>query len=304
MIATSDRFERSLGIWEALGNFISQLEASGRSPHTRDQLFRHVSLFGMWIDAQELVDDLTQITPGDVYEFMCVPFVCTRPDGKPKKESSMNALRSSLRSFFGFLHESAAISENPARFLKRAICSSSPPRGLTPDEEKRLLETLRCHDGSIARRDRALISTMLFGGLRVGAAVRLQVADVNFESNELFLRHTKGGRSDYSVMGDRLARELAEYLRDTGQEEGPLFPAKHGGELSTRHVGRVLSAWLKKAGINRSHSPHSLRRTCACRAYARTGDPFVVKEVLRHRSLASTLMYVSTDKDRVRRALE
>lgn len=303
MIATRSNFESTLSVWDALGKYVSQLEASGRAQNTLDQVERHVSLFGMWFDAQERTDDVAQITPGDVYEFFLWPYACTRADGKQKLPSSMNALRSSLRSFFGFLHESGAIDQNPARLLKRAITSSAPPRGLTPEEEKRLMDTLRSQDTPVARRDLALISTMLFGGLRVGAAVRLQVVDVDFKSSELFLRHMKGGRSDYAIMGESLARELTEYLRGTGQVAGPLFPAKHGGELSTRHVNRMLSAWLLRAGIRRSLSPHGLRHACARRAYSRSGDPFVVKEVMRHRSIASTLRYVVVDQARVREAL-
>ena len=303
MIRTHDRFERSIDIWQALGDYISALEASGRSVHTLKQIERHLSMLGMWLDAQEIDDDVSTITSSHVHEFACWDFVRTRPDGKLKKESSLNAVRSSLRSFFAHLHAAGMIEQNPTRSLRRAIVNSAPPRGLSADEERRLMETLRSEDDTVARRDRALFSTMLFGGLRVGATVRLQVGDVNLESNELFLRRTKGGRSDYAVMGKALARELAEYLNHAGLVDGPLFPARHGGEQTTRHVARRLSAWLKKAGIERPLSPHSLRHTCACRAYARTGDPFVVKEVMRHRSLASTLRYVGVDRDRVRQAL-
>lgn len=89
----------------------------------------------------------------------------------------------------------------------------------------------------------------------------------------------------------------------TARGEGPLFTTEHGNPISTRQAQRRIQGWLRKAGIARG-SAHSLRHSFALRLYARCGDVLVVQRALRHRSVASTLVYArATDAD-VRRVLE
>ena len=292
-----------LSITEALSLFTAQLEADGRSPHTIAQAARHAALLQHWLATEGRGEDIMDIGHAELAKFLSSDLARLKADGTARKASSLNVLRSSLRSFFSYLASTGLVPSDPTRVMRRAICSQAQPRGLTPDEERRLVWVLQNSDDTKSNRDRALFLTMLWGGLRVGSAVALEVEDVNCDAGELFLHRAKGGRTERVVMGSELNRELEEYLKRTKLMTGPLFPSRQGGELSTRHVARLLSDWLKRARIERHHSPHALRHTCATRLYERTGDPFLVKEALRHRSLSSTLRYVTCDESRLRAAL-
>ena len=85
---------------------------------------------------------------------------------------------------------------------------------------------------------------------------------------------------------------------------GPLFTGRDDQRLSHRHVQRRFTMWIEKAGITRSATIHSLRGTFASDLYRRTGDVFLVKEALRHRSISSTMAYVQMNEDRLRQALQ
>jgi integrase/recombinase XerD len=61
--------------------------------------------------------------------------------------------------------------------------------------------------------------------------------------------------------------------------------------------------WAESAGIDHSVSPHCLRHSLATSVYRRTGDILLVKEVLRHKSIASTMVYARVSPERLRRAL-
>jgi site-specific recombinase XerC len=76
-----------------------------------------------------------------------------------------------------------------------------------------------------------------------------------------------------------------------------------GGRISARHVQRRFKEWLEKAGIRRKVGVHGLRHSFAERVYSKTHDLLVTKQALRHRSVASTLVYAHTDEGRVREAL-
>ncbi len=142
---------------------------------------------------------------------------------------------------------------------------------------------------------------MLTTGIRLSSALALETRDVDLDRRELSLRDTKGNRPAVVFLGDKIADHLGRYLE--GRDDGPLFTARSGQRLSRRHAHRRFHEWLEKAGIDRDVSPHSLRHSFATLMYEKTGDVFLVKEALHHRSIASTLVYAKPSEERLRRAL-
>ena len=116
----------------------------------------------------------------------------------------MNCLRSSIRTFFHYLHEAGDLASNPARLTRRARCGPPLPRTLTSNDERRLLEALSFADDPEARRDHALFHLMLATGLRVGSAVMLGKDDIDLERGEIILQNMKGG-----ICGRKLVRNTA-----------------------------------------------------------------------------------------------
>ncbi len=288
-------------IADGLDRFVTQLEADGRSVHTIGQYRRHVRLFARWCRDVRHGGAVGDVGHEDIARFLSSPVAHTRPDGARKLESSVNALRSSLRGFFGYLHRAGDIALDPTRLTRRALCGQSPPRGLSDDERQRLLDVLAEGEGPEARRDHLLFHVMLTTGIRLGAAVAINVEDVDVVHGEIELRHGKGNRPARVFLGQAIREHLDEYLCDL--VSGPLFPGRDGEPITPRHVHRRLRQWLKKAGINRPVSPHTLRHAFAMGLYQRTGDILLVKEALHHRSIASTLIYARADEERLRRAL-
>jgi len=214
----------------------------------------------------------------------------------------MNALRTSVRCFAKYLHEAGVLAQNPARLVRRAVCSPPPPRALPPDEQRRLLAALEQADGVVAERDHALFHLLLATGIRLGSALTLRVEDMDLDARELVLRQAKNGRSDRVFLSRPIAAHLRRYIG--GRTVGWLFPGRTGGPLCARQARVRLAVWLRKAHIRRAASPHSLRHTFATDLYRRTGDVLLVREALRHRSITSTLVYATADEGRVRRAIE
>jgi site-specific recombinase XerC len=139
-------------------------------------------------------------------------------------------------------------------------------------------------------------------GIRVGAAVALDVEDVDLEAGEVLLRETKGNAPTRVILGRRIQEHLRRYFGD--RSHGPLFQGHGGRRITARHTARRLGQWLAKAGIRMPASPHVLRHSFATSLYRRSGgDLLLVKEALRHRSITSTLVYARADEDRLRKAL-
>jgi integrase/recombinase XerC len=286
-------------ILEALGRFEIQLAADGRSVHTIGQYRRHVRAFDAWAESIG-VREIEKVTHEHVARFLSSPAARSTPDGRTKKATSANALRTSLKCFFAFVHGAGYSATNAGRLIRRAITSGGPPRTMSADDQQRLLETLAKAEGYEAERDRALFATMLRTGIRVGSVVGLNVEDVDLAAGELTL-HTKGDRIERVFLGQEIVEHLRRWIGD--RRDGPLFPTRDGRRLTARQVARRLAGWVGAAGISRRASPHTLRHSFATALYRKTGDILLVREALRHRSIASTLVYARVDGERLRRAM-
>ncbi len=289
-------------IEEALEKFQTQLEADGRSVHTRKQYGRHIRLLAGWArDVGPSGDEVERLDHEGVARFLASDVATSRAAGGQKLATSTNCLRSSLKVFLGHCHRAGYIPHDPGRLIRRARCSPPPPRALSDEDQLRLLSVLEKAKGPEAERDLMLVRILLGAGLRIGSAVALDVEDVDLDKSEILLRQTKGDRRDVVLLSKEVCRHSKRYIAK--RKSGPLFTGHGGDRVCVRHAQRRIAAWVAKAGIKQPASAHSLRHAFAMKVLARTGDVLLVKEALRHRSIASTLVYVRTNETQLRAAL-
>jgi integrase len=82
--------------------------------------------------------------------------------------------------------------------------------------------------------------------------------------------------------------------------EQALFPSRLRGSchLSTRQYARIVGAWVKQIGLNRTcYGTHTLRRTKATLIYRRTKNLRAVQLLLGHSKLESTVRYLGIEVD-------
>ncbi len=288
-------------IEEALDRFLVQLEADGRSVHTRKQYSRHVRALALWLHQRDHGAILGEVRHEDVARFLASTGARTRPDGQPKRTGSANALKSSLRGFFAYAHSAGYATENATRLVRRARTAPPPPRGLSQADQERLLASINGAVGEEARRDGVLVRLMLATGLRLSSTLALDVADVDLERGELRVRRVKGGGQQLVPVPDAMRERLTAYVAE--RTVGALFQGCTGRRLGHRQAQRRFSQWLERAGLTGRYSPHSLRHSFAMALYTKTADVLLVKEALGHRSIGSTLIYARCDQQRLREAV-
>jgi site-specific recombinase XerD len=284
-------------ISEALQRYERQLQADGRSVHTINQARRHVRLLDVWLGEAH---DVETITHEDLARFLTSDVVLHRADGEARKPTSANALRSSIRTFLGFVNAAGYSTSNPGRLIRRAVCGTPLPKALTDDEQERLLATLADAVTEAERRDRVLFELMLKTGIRIGSALGIRVEDVDLQRGEIVLLNMKYRREHRVYLPESLAGLIAEWIKSNA--EGFLFPGNADTSLTPRHVSRRLASWCSKAGIA-AFSPHALRHSFATGLYQRTGDIRLVQQALAHASIASTTRYAAVGTDRLRAAV-
>lgn len=282
---------------EGLARYLVQLEADGRSDHSIAQARRH----GLLLIAALDDPPIDRVRSEEIARVFASPVVQSTADGRLRRASSANAIRSSARSFFGYLADAKLAPTNAARLIRRARVGPVRPRAVSEPDIDALLRALDRARTPAELRDRALILTLLRAGLRIGSAVGLDVEDVDLDAGEARLRRLKNGGEDVVQLMPDLVAVLGPYVG--ARRTGPLFPGESGKRLTTRQAARRVAQWSDRAGLSKRASPHQFRHAFAMRAYAACGDVLLVAAALTHRSPASTQRYVTPSAARVRAAL-
>jgi site-specific recombinase XerD len=182
-----------------------------------------------------------------------------------------------------------------------------PDASLAPRRPRRLPETprqteveaaLEALDGDrpLALRNRALVELVYSAGLRSAEAVGLDLADVDFEQEQLQV-HGKGGKERTVPLGEEAAHWLARYLRDARPQlargaNNAVFLSARGRRLDTSTLRRVFA------------HPHRLRHAFATHLLEGGADLRTIQELLGHSSLSTTQMYSHVDGRRLRKVYD
>lgn len=160
----------------------------------------------------------------------------------------------------------------------------------------------------IGRRDykyfrNKLIIQLLYGcGLRCGELVKL--AHCNFDEEEKSFRVTaKGDKEHIIFIGDKDTLDTYYTLRELqADKESPwVFPGKHpGSHLHPQTVNKIIQTLLSDAGLKTHLTPHAFRRGCATALIENDVDISIVKDVLGHSNITTTMRYVNISDKKVR----
>ncbi len=220
---------------------------------------------------------------------------------------------SALRRYFGWLHHTGAVPNDPARSLRSPGGDGRLPRVLAPTELAVLLDAPppSATEEPLARRlrDDAVLEVLYGGGLRVGELCGLDLPDVALRTRTLTV-WGKGGKQRQVPLGQPAADALDGWLRrgrpeflSAGPTETPsptdgaavFFNQRHR-RLTPRDVRRILD----RRAPTPTH-PHALRHSYATHLLDGGADLRVVQELLGHADVATTQIYTHVSKERLKR---
>ena len=175
---------------------------------------------------------------------------------------------------------------------------ASLPRGLKPEEVDRLLSSFTSALPS-PRRGYAVVRLALDLGLRGIEISRLQLADIDWRQGTVTLKRTKSRRQDLLPLPTSTGRALEAYLRHERPKtsDAAVFVrrlAPHDEPIGVDAIRRIVRDAFRRAGIPHGRS-HALRHTLACQIVNQGGSIKDVADVLRHRSLNTSMIYAKVD---------
>ena len=295
-----------LSISRATEFFETKLLADGRSPHTISSYLSDLGRLERFLENRIQTPEVSGVTTDTLNEFLVSGLVIRKVYGSPMSESSINRVKTSVKSFFNWLAASGHIPSNPAAGIRIRHVYRPAPETLTDVEKKKLLKAISNTRGKKAFRDFAIFSLFLNTGIRVSELAGLDIDDVNIPERRITIR-AKGGRTELRFLNARARRTLEPYLKarkKTPVETRALFVSNQGRRLSVRQVQRSLDGWLAAAGIEKSISVHGLRHTFATDLLERTGNLALVQQSLGHRHISTTTRYTHIASEELQQALE
>jgi integrase/recombinase XerD len=221
--------------------------------------------------------------------------------GEAWSDASIRHRLSALAALFEYLCDQNAVTHNPVKGVARPKSESG--EGKTPalgDHQARELLAAPMDDSIRSKRDRALLSTLMFHALRREELCKLRIKD---------FRQTRKGVPHLKVSGKDKTRYLPlhpgthalihEYIEAAGHgadDTGALFrPIRNNATsaldkaITPDGVYKLVRAYSAALGFK--IGAHALRATAATNALDHEADIAKVQEWLGHANIATTRIY-------------
>lgn len=214
---------------------------------------------------------------------------------------------SALSSLYEYLCEKNAVAGNPVDGVKRPMVNSN--EGSTPalsDAQARRLLEAPSEDTLKGVRDRAIIATLLYHGMRREELCTLKVKDLQSRQGVIHFKvKGKRGKIRFVPAHAQAQRLIESYLVMAGHvddHDGPLFrPVRNNrtGELdrplnANSLYRNVVRKYGQATGLNievNGLCVHSMRATAATNALSHEADIAKVQEWLGHANVSTTRLY-------------
>jgi site-specific recombinase XerD len=190
-----------------------------------------------------------------------------------------------------------------AKTLKRPFLLSDIPFTRKPQQLPLILsqeEVARILTVPPHLKSRALLMTIYAAGLRRSEAARLRVSDIDSARMTITVRQGKGQRDRVVMLSPVLLDTLRQYWRYNKPKEW-LFPGETPDQpISGNDIFMVFHNAVRRAGITKKVSPHSLRHSFATHLLELGTDLRTIQILLGHRSLKTTARYLHISQHQVR----
>ena len=139
-------------------------------------------------------------------------------------------------------------------------------------------------------KHKALLLVIYSAGLRLGEVLNLKIEDIDSEAMRVHIQQAKGKKDRYVMLSDKALIVLRKYYQKYKPKEY-VFEGAKGGKYSPKSVQNVLKAGIKKAGIKKHVTVHSLRHSFATHLLDDGNNIRYIQKLLGHKRLETTQIY-------------
>jgi len=282
---------------QSLQLFLRALQGQNYSPKTLRAYGDDLQQFLAWVEKNRVDWNIpTRFNRGDIEGFMQY-LAAQRMTGVTRVRKL-----AAIRKFFAFLEENSILASNPAQTVKGAKREEKEPTILYKEQYKALL-----YEASENIRDYAIIQTFLQTGIRLSELANLRVDEVDIEHRLLTVRQGKGKKDRLIPLVDDAVKALRNYRRYRNTQlivdDEIFFLAKNGTSLNVSTVKYTIAKYVKKAGIRKKASVHTLRHTFGAHKADKNMSLATLQELMGHKKKETTLKYIHLAKTNLRQEM-
>ena len=245
-----------------------------------------------------------------------------KEDGSKTSSSYQINIYSSLKKFCEYLYVSKRLSENYMLYIKRPKAKESQETILKREKgyltEKELKKYIRSVEiGAVAPhrvqssewdiRDKAIILTFLYTGIRNSALRMIDIQDVDLNKKTLIVTD-KGEKVRKYDIPDNLCQSIKDWmdcrseLMNGYDDCNALFISHRRKRMDSGTVLHVVKRYADDTIEGKNITPHKLRATYGTQLYNKTGDVYFVQECMGHSNPKVTELYIRDKKENTKRA--
>ncbi|MEJ1087634.1 tyrosine recombinase XerC [Microbacterium sp. Mu-80] len=223
--------------------------------------------------------------------------------------STLARRAASIRSFFGWAHESELINTDPSLRLITPKRAKTLPVVASKDGIRDLLDAQRsaASDGDpIALRDHAVLEMLYGTGVRVSELCGIDVDDLDLQRGTVRVlgkgakeRVVPFGRPAADAVGAYLTRARVTLHARASRPTAAVFLGARGGRIAPRTVYGLVARVLGPIVGTDHVGPHALRHSAATHLLDGGADLRAVQEILGHASLGTTQIYTHVSAERL-----
>lgn len=203
-----------------------------------------------------------------------------------------NQAINALKLFFRQLDAEHALPQQ----IERPKKSKKLPEVLSIDEVKSIIEN------TPNLKHKTLLSLLYSCGLRIGEALKLQIAHIDLNRKFMHIKSAKGAKDRYVPVPTQMISLLNRYI-NSYKPSHYVFEGQKGGRYTDVSARQVLKRSIQKAGIKKNVTLHTLRHSHATHLLENGTDLRFIQELLGHSSPKTTMIYThvsTTSLDKIK----
>lgn len=168
--------------------------------------------------------------------------------------------------------------------IRFAKTPSKLPVVLSRDEIGKILIVI------VNEKHNLMVALAYSGGLRVSEIINLKVKDVCLAELTIHIKDAKGNKDRITLLPEKLINNIEKIIAGKKLNDY-IFPSERGGKITERTAQKVFETALKKSGIKKEATFHSLRHSFATHLLENGVDVRFVQELLGHANIRTTQIY-------------
>ena len=256
---------------ELIQNFVEKLEIENYSQQTVKSYTSAVKLFLEFIQSLKL----TKIDEQDIQKYL---HYCAK-----EKHYSFSAMRQTVSSI-RYLYVKVLNKPVPQVLNIEMRKPSKLPVVLSKEDVEKIIKVTK------NIKHKSMLLLIYSAGLRLGELLNLKLGDIDSSKMRIHIVDGKGKKDRYVILSNNALSLLREYYKKFKPKEY-VFEGQKGGKYSPKSVQSIFKTSLKKAGINKKATVHSLRHSFATHLLDAGNDIRYIQELLGHKRLETTQIY-------------